>query len=55
MQAEIKRALIGELLRLAVTGVLKLPVEAIYDLADIRQAASASAQPGRKGKVLLRP
>jgi NADPH:quinone reductase-like Zn-dependent oxidoreductase len=53
MPAEVKRPLIGELLRLAAAGELKLPVEAVYDLTDVAQAAVASAQPGRKGKVLL--
>ena len=55
MPAETKRPLIGELLRLAAIGELKLPVEAVYSMNDIAQAAVASAQPGRKGKVLLRP
>ena len=55
MPAQTKRQLIGELLRLAASGELKLPVEAVYDLDDVAQAAVMSAQPGRKGKVLLRP
>lgn len=55
MSTETKRPLIGELLRLAATGELKLPVEAVYELADVPQAVAASAQPGRNGKVLLRP
>lgn len=53
--AETRRQLIGELIRLAAGGQLKLPVEAVYDLADVAKAAAANAQPGRKGKVLLRP
>ncbi|MDE1167808.1 MAG: zinc-binding dehydrogenase [Pseudomonas sp.] len=52
---EDKRRLFGELLGLAASGELKLPVEAVYDLADSAKAAAASLQPGRKGKVLLRP
>ncbi|RUL77627.1 zinc-binding dehydrogenase [Dyella choica] len=55
MHGETRRRLIGELLRHAASGELKLPVEAVFHLADVAQAASASAQPGRKGKVLLRP
>lgn len=55
LSVEDKRRLIGELLRLASSGELKLPVEAIYDLADVASAAAASLQPGRKGKILLRP
>ena len=54
LPVEDKRRLLGELLGLAASGRLKLPVEAIFDLADISQAAAASLQPGRKGKVLLR-
>jgi NADPH:quinone reductase len=50
-----KRRLIGELLRLVAGGELALPVESIHDLADAAGAARASLQPGRKGKVLLRP
>lgn len=52
---EKRRALIGELVRLAASGEFKLPVEAIHDLAEISQAAVAAGRPGRKGKVLLRP
>ncbi|GLQ89771.1 zinc-binding dehydrogenase [Dyella flagellata] len=55
MHAETRRRLIAELLRLAASGELKLPVEAIFDLAEVGQAAVGSAQSGRKGKVLLRP
>ena len=47
MSADDKRRLVGEL--------LQRPVEAVYDLADAAQAAAASLQPARKGKVLLRP
>ncbi|WP_455924586.1 zinc-binding dehydrogenase [Pseudomonas putida] len=55
LSVDEKRRLIGELLRLAASGELKLPVEAVLDLADAAQAAAASLQPGRKGKILLRP
>jgi len=55
LSGEDKRRLIGELLGLVASGKLQLPVQAIYDLADVSQAAAASLQPGRKGKVLLRP
>ncbi len=53
--ADGRRRLIGELLQRVGSGELQLPVEAIYDLADAAQAAAASLQPGRRGKVLLRP
>lgn len=55
MPDQTKLQLFGELLRLAARGELKLPVDAIFDIADAAQAATASAQSGRKGKVLLRP
>lgn len=55
LSGDDKRRLIGELLGLVASGKLQLPVQAIYDLADVSQAAAASLQPGRKGKVLLRP
>ncbi len=50
--AELAR-LIGELIRLAATGELKLPVEASFDIAQAAAAAAASAVPGRAGKITL--
>ncbi|SDH96111.1 zinc-binding dehydrogenase [Paraburkholderia phenazinium] len=49
-----KARMFGDLLRLAASGELRLPVEAVFDLNDVAQAAAASDKPGRKGKVLLR-
>ena len=49
-----KARMIGELLRLAASGELKLPVEAIFDVGNVAQAAAASEKSARKGKVLLR-
>ena len=46
-------ALIGELVTLAATGVLKLPVEKAFDLADAGKAAAAGNVPGRAGKIVL--
>lgn len=54
MRRENKLRLVGELIELARGGGLRLPVEAVFDLAEIRQAAKAALTPGRKGKVLLR-
>lgn len=51
--AELGR-MIGELVKLAATGTLKLDIEAAYDLSAAREAANASAVPGRKGKIALR-
>lgn len=50
-----RRRLVGELLQRALAGELRLPVDAIYDLADIARAVEASLRPARSGKVLLRP
>jgi NADPH:quinone reductase-like Zn-dependent oxidoreductase len=55
MSVENKRRLVGELLTRVMSGELALPVEAVYDMADAAEAAKASLQPGRKGKVLLKP
>lgn len=55
MPATKRAALIGELLQLVVSGDLKLPVEAVFDLAQISDAVKASLAPGKSGKVLLRP
>ena len=55
MSAEDKRRLVGELLQRTLAGQLRLPVDAVYALDDIAQAAAASLRPARPGKVLLRP
>ena len=49
-----KARMVGELIRLAASGELKLPVEAVFDLESAALAAAASAKSARKGKVLLR-
>lgn len=53
-RAEVPRA-IAELARLAATGALKLPVEKTFSLEQAAEAAAACMQPGRTGKVALRP
>ena len=55
MPAQKRAALIGELLKLVISGDLKLPVEAVFDLSQISEAVKASLAPGKTGKVLLRP
>ena len=55
MAADGKHRLVGELMQRTLAGELLLPVEAIYDLADAAQAAAASLQSGRNGKILLAP
>jgi NADPH2:quinone reductase len=54
MPAERKRALLAELIQRAQGGELRLPVDGIYGLERIAEAAAASLRPGRGGKVLLR-
>src|SRR3546814_17901049 len=54
MSVDDKRRLVGELIQRASNGELRLPVEAVYDLADIAPAAAASLPPGRPGKGALR-
>lgn len=52
--AEIGRWM-SELVRLVATGAVKLQVAGVYPLDRIAEAASASAETGRPGKVLLAP
>jgi NADPH:quinone reductase-like Zn-dependent oxidoreductase len=55
MDREKRAALMGELVAGISSGVVTLPVEEVYPLEEISAAARASAQPGRRGKILLRP
>lgn len=52
--AEMAR-LIGELAAQAAAGTLPLPVGGTHGLSDARAAVIAAEQPGRRGKILLRP
>ncbi|WP_333665808.1 zinc-binding dehydrogenase [Acinetobacter guillouiae] len=54
MSSEVKGRLFSELLHLVVSGELKLPVEAIFRLDQIRQAIHVSLTPGKVGKVLIK-
>jgi len=54
MPAARRRELVAELVQRAATGSLRLPVDAVYGLDQVAQAAAASLRPGRGGKVLLR-
>jgi NADPH2:quinone reductase len=49
-----KQRLIGELVQLAAGGALRLPVAGSYELSQAAEAAAASEQPGKPGKVVLR-
>ena len=55
MSREKRGALMGELVAGIASGALTLPVEKVYALEDIAEAARANQAPGRRGKVLLRP
>jgi len=55
MSREKRGALMGELVAGISSGALTLPVEQVYTLEDIADAARANQAPGRRGKVLLRP
>ena len=50
--AHVERT-IATVLGLIAEGVVDPPVEARYDLADVREAVAHSERPGRSGKVLL--
>lgn len=51
-KAELGR-LIGELVRLAASGELRLTVDESFGLAEAAAAAAASARPGRSGKIAI--
>ena len=55
MDREKRARLMGELVSGIASGSLTLPVEKTYSLDEISDAARASARPGRRGKILLRP
>ncbi|WP_344792230.1 zinc-binding dehydrogenase [Gryllotalpicola daejeonensis] len=55
MPAAERGALLGELVTRIHEGALTLPVSAIYGFDDIARASLANFEPGRVGKVLLRP
>ncbi|TIC89031.1 NADPH:quinone oxidoreductase [Nocardioides sp. GY 10113] len=55
MPADQQRVLFGELIQRAGDGSLTLPVEATYPFEEVRAAAAANFEPGRRGKILLRP
>jgi NADPH:quinone reductase-like Zn-dependent oxidoreductase len=52
--SEQMRGAIGDLVRRAATGMLKLPVAEVFDLDHAAEAASAHNAAGRPGKIALR-
>lgn len=55
MNVENKQRLIDELIERATSGKLHLPVEEVFNLADIKKAVDGKLQSGKSGKVLLKP
>lgn len=55
MSTDDRRRLIGELIQLVEKETIRLPVEGVFDLADISNAVKASLGSGKIGKVLLKP
>lgn len=55
LPAERKKALIVELLTLAVQKKLALPVEGVFSFEQIHSAALKAVEGARQGKVLLKP
>ncbi len=54
--APAKRAeLMSEIVQGVSAGTLALPVDGVFGIDEIADAAAASSRPGRVGKVLLRP
>ena len=52
---ERRRAIVGETAGLIATGKLHAPIEATYDVRDVKDAVAAAASGGRSGKILIVP
>ncbi|HEY8576378.1 MAG TPA: zinc-binding dehydrogenase [Devosia sp.] len=52
--AEAIGRMIGELVSDAASGKLKLSVERVFPLEQVREAVAASVEPGRSGKVVIK-
>jgi mitochondrial enoyl-[acyl-carrier protein] reductase / trans-2-enoyl-CoA reductase len=52
---ERRRAVIREIASLIATGKLRAPIEATYDVSEIKDAVAAAASGGRSGKILIVP
>lgn len=55
VSAERRAAMMGELIALAARGGLPLPIAQTFAFEEAREAAAASAIPGRPGKIAIRP
>ncbi len=54
MSVENKQRLVDELIDREISGQLKLPAEATFDLANILKAVDGKMQSAKKDKVLLK-
>jgi NADPH:quinone reductase-like Zn-dependent oxidoreductase len=52
---EQRRALVGELAAKIATGKLHAPIQATYDVSEIKDAVAAAASGERSGKILIVP
>jgi NADPH:quinone reductase-like Zn-dependent oxidoreductase len=52
---ERRRALVGEIAGLIATGKLHAPIQATYDVSEIKDAVATAASGGRSGKILIVP
>jgi NADPH:quinone reductase-like Zn-dependent oxidoreductase len=50
-----QRALLGELAGLIAAGKLGTPIQATYDVPQIKEAVAAAAAGERQGKILIVP
>ena len=52
---ERRRAIVEEIAELIATGKLHAPIQATYDVSDVKDAVAAAASGGRSGKILIVP
>lgn len=52
---ERRRAVVGEIAGLIATGKLHAPIQATYDVSEIKEAVAAAASGRRVGKILIVP
>jgi NADPH:quinone reductase-like Zn-dependent oxidoreductase len=52
---ERRRAVVGEIAGLIAAGKLHAPIQATYDVSEIKDAVAAAGSDGRSGKILIVP
>jgi mitochondrial enoyl-[acyl-carrier protein] reductase / trans-2-enoyl-CoA reductase len=52
---ERRRGLVGEIAGLIATGKLHVPIQATYDVSEIKAAVATAASGRRSGKILIVP